>query len=116
MTSQMHNFRLKIYQSVKLTSHADTCHGLQTSHRKYIKYAAVAALIIETHLLDGDVAAVCLRNGELHAGFLMADRHRVVLPIRQQELFVRVIPTHLTDSAVCFYGDVAAKQQRGTNN
>lgn len=112
----MHNFRLKINQPVKLTSHADTCHGLRTSRRKYIKYAAVAALIIGTHLLDGDVAAVCARNVEVHAGLLMADRHGVVMLIRQQELVVRVVPTHLMDSVAWFCGDVASEQQRVTND
>lgn len=46
----------------------DTCDSLLPSHGKYMKCAAVAALIIGMHLLDGDVAAVNGRIGEVRTG------------------------------------------------
>lgn len=64
------------------------------------------------HLLDGDGAAVLERGGEVHAGVLMADGHGAVLPVRQQELVVMVVPAHLMEDVVSSQGDAAAEQQR----
>lgn len=111
MTAEMHNFRLKII-TVKLTSHVDTRPGTQLSHRKHSKNAAVAALIIVLHLLDGDGAAVLVRGGEVHAGVLSADGHGAALQVRQQELAARVEPAHLTEDVAFSQCDAAAEQQR----
>lgn len=110
----MHKSRLKRSESVKLTSHADTRLSLLPPRRKNIKHAAVAALIVGTHLLDGDGAAVFVRSGEVHARVLMADHHGAALLVRQQHLVVTVEPAYLADDVVRRCGEAAAEHQRVT--
>lgn len=98
----------------RLTSDADARLPFLRSRGEDVEDAAVTALVIRPHLLDGDVAGVVVRGGELHIGVLMADAHGDALLVRQQDLVVPVVPAHLPDDVACCCGDVTAEQQGTT--
>lgn len=65
-----------MYSFAKLTSDCDACLAFLRAPGENIKDAAVAALVLRPDSCDGDVAAVAVVAGELHAGVVMADAHR----------------------------------------
>lgn len=97
-----------------LTCDSDARLPFVLSRGEDIKEAAVAAFVIRPQLLDGDVAGVVVRSGELHVGVLMAETHRDALLVRQQNLVVPVVPAHLPDDFARFCCDVTGQQQRAT--
>lgn len=97
-----------------LTSNPDARLAFLLPIGVHIKDAAVAALIIKLHPLDGDVAGIAMRGRELNAGLLMADPDRHALFVRQEGLVVPVEPAHLPDAVACCRGDVTAEQDGAT--
>lgn len=94
----------------KLTNDTDAEPAFLRTCGESIKDAAVAAIVVRLHLLDGDVAGVVVVGDELHVGFLMADPDGHTLFIRQEPL-VLVEPTDLSDGLTCCHGDVAAERE-----
>lgn len=99
---------------VRLTRDADARLAFLRPRGENVKDAAVAALVIRLHLLDGDVAGVVVGGGELHVGVLMADADGGALFVRQEDLVVPVVPAHLPDGVACRRGDVTAQQDGAT--